>query len=365
MGVLRFFWLSSLWPIVSIEVFFLIVQTTTAWTTTVRTYPPSLSKTTPLNDEQCKRYAQRLGLDTDALQQGGASASKLRDLTEAHLSRIPFDNLRVFGADENAPLSMQPQSVANALIDRQRGGVCFELNGLFGNFLNRLGYDVTHVPASFLEFDKQLGEFKDSPHLFLTVNDEMGQRWLVDVGMGSTSPIHPLALVMNQEQHTPEGMRSRLVEHSPTQTRLEIYDCREEHWLPRVEFSTHAMTNDQASSSATSSTTTTTTFQQSHLKNIETQTTSLEDKAMQYEDSLEDVFAEGSDFRRMPVVVKLTRTEMVALVGSQLKVTHKRHGTDIEATTYDCKNVEEVRRILEMEFGIPWAETDQLTVPGL
>ena len=83
----------------------------------------------------CSRYEKRFGLDF-SLREGKPCADKLRLLTELRLEKGSFDNLRLHGA-ANTPVSMDSSALAHQLIDRRRGGLCFELNCLFAELCLR------------------------------------------------------------------------------------------------------------------------------------------------------------------------------------------------------------------------------------
>jgi N-hydroxyarylamine O-acetyltransferase len=70
----------------------------------------------------------------------------LRQLVEAHLEKIPFENLAQDGG-KGGPVSLDLETIATKILDRNRGGFCFELNALFAALLEDLGYQVTVVPA--------------------------------------------------------------------------------------------------------------------------------------------------------------------------------------------------------------------------
>jgi N-hydroxyarylamine O-acetyltransferase len=78
-------------------------------------------------------------------------------------------------------------SLVTKLVDRRRGGYCFELNTLFAALLETLGYDVTRCLARV-----RLGDAKSprpETHMVLVVDGE-----LIDVGFGGATPIGPLPI---------------------------------------------------------------------------------------------------------------------------------------------------------------------------
>jgi N-hydroxyarylamine O-acetyltransferase len=109
----------------------------------------------------------------------------LERLQRAHMTKIPFENLDVFA--RRGVRTDDAWAVAK-VIDRQRGGWCFELNGAFAALLDELGYDVSRRAATVF-----FSQAQDLPsHLTLVVTLE-GKRYLVDVGFGD-SFIRPLRL---------------------------------------------------------------------------------------------------------------------------------------------------------------------------
>ncbi len=68
----------------------------------------------------------------------------LTKLKEQHLLHIPFENLDVI--DQN-PIILDTNRFFDKLINKRRGGFCFELNGLFNKLLKEIGFQVKLVPA--------------------------------------------------------------------------------------------------------------------------------------------------------------------------------------------------------------------------
>lgn len=67
----------------------------------------------------------------------------LIDLMCCHLRTVPFENLDCCGT--GTPLSNDLAALYDKIILRRRGGICFELNGLFCALLQTLGYDCYSV----------------------------------------------------------------------------------------------------------------------------------------------------------------------------------------------------------------------------
>jgi N-hydroxyarylamine O-acetyltransferase len=120
------------------------------------------------------------------------TAETLRALQRAHLFTVPFENLdiglkRVIPCDE--------QAAVRKIVERRRGGFCYEMNGAFAWLLRELGYRVTLLSARVARPDGTLGP----EHDHLTLRVDLDEPWLADVGFGD-SFVDPLRLAPGIEQ---------------------------------------------------------------------------------------------------------------------------------------------------------------------
>lgn len=133
------------------------------------------------------RYLARIGFaDTPAV-----DIDSLAAMQRAHALNVPFDALDCYLGN---PVSVDPEDVYPKVVDRRRGGYCYELNGLFGAILAELGFDVTLLAA---RPETPVGLAEPFAHLALLV--ELDRRLLVDVGFGVFS-MQPLDLDARDEQ---------------------------------------------------------------------------------------------------------------------------------------------------------------------
>jgi len=144
-------------------------------------------------------YLGRIGASTPRV----LDAAALADLHRAHLLSVPFENLSIH-LDE--PISLDAADLIGKIVERHRGGFCYELNGAFALLLEALGFEVRRVAARVRGSDG-LGPPFD--HLALVVRGTGGP-WLADVGFGSHSTF-PLRFDSRQEQDDPAG-RFRLAD---------------------------------------------------------------------------------------------------------------------------------------------------------
>lgn len=127
-------------------------------------------------------YLKRINYDGSL----APTAETLRRLQVAHLLAVPFENLSIHSAE---PIILDDDALFRKIVERQRGGFCYELNGLFAALLRALGFEVTMLSAQVA--DAEAGFGPDFDHMALMVT--IGERWLVDVGFGD-SFVEPLLL---------------------------------------------------------------------------------------------------------------------------------------------------------------------------
>ncbi len=136
------------------------------------------------------RYLQRIGYDGDV----GVDFITLRALHRSHMLAIPYENLDV---QLQRPVTIDPHAAFEKIVDRGRGGWCYEMNGVFGLALSAVGFEVTRLAAD--------GSSTDS-HLVLTVQ-LAGTTYVCDVGFAD-GPIDPYPLI--EGSFSQEGFQYRI-----------------------------------------------------------------------------------------------------------------------------------------------------------
>ena len=126
------------------------------------------------------------------------TAETLRNLQVAHLLTVPFENLSIHSGE---PIVLEDNALFSKIVDRRRGGFCYEANGLFAALLPALGFDVAMLAAGVAKSQGGFGPQFDHMTLMVTLTD----RWLADVGFGD-SFLEPLLLDSRDEQV--QGTRS-------------------------------------------------------------------------------------------------------------------------------------------------------------
>lgn len=116
----------------------------------------------------------------------------LRALQVAHLRAVPFENLSIHHAE---PIVLDEEALFTKIVERKRGGFCYECNGVFAGLLRALGFEVAMLGAGVAHREGGFGPNFDHMALMVTLAD----RWLVDVGFGE-SFVEPLLLDSRDEQ---------------------------------------------------------------------------------------------------------------------------------------------------------------------
>lgn len=132
-------------------------------------------------------YLERLGVGCPP----PPTIEGLRDLHAAHLERIPFENLSIHLGEE---ILLEPEALVAKLVDRRRGGFCYELNGAFATLLRALGFDVRLLAASVHD-----GGGIGPPFDHMCLRVDLEEPWLVDVGFGDSFRL-PLRLDSGGDQ---------------------------------------------------------------------------------------------------------------------------------------------------------------------
>lgn len=131
------------------------------------------------------------------------TAEVLRHLHRAHMRNVPFENLDIALGRK---IVCAEDAFVQKIVERRRGGFCYELNGAFAGLLRAIGFEVILLSARVPRDDGSNSPEFD--HLALRV--DLNQPWLADVGFGD-SFLEPLELRSGAE-HSQEGWTYRLVD---------------------------------------------------------------------------------------------------------------------------------------------------------
>lgn len=114
----------------------------------------------------------------------------LKALHRAQHTSMPFEN---FDICLGRSIHLDPESIFEKLVRHQRGGYCFELNGLLLMALKAFGFEARPLLGRVHVSGTPTG--RSHQNTLVSIED---QRWIVDLGFGAESPPMPIPLVYNK-----------------------------------------------------------------------------------------------------------------------------------------------------------------------
>jgi N-hydroxyarylamine O-acetyltransferase len=137
-----------------------------------------------------EQYFQRI----DYQGQAQPDLKTLSALQLGHSLHIPFENFNIL---LDQPILLDKDSLFEKLVRQQRGGYCFEMNGLLKIVLDQIGFHSRSLLARVLLGPSDPATHPQTHQILMVTIDDMD--WLVDVGFGGGGPLLPLPMIMNKE----------------------------------------------------------------------------------------------------------------------------------------------------------------------
>jgi N-hydroxyarylamine O-acetyltransferase len=122
----------------------------------------------------------------------------LSALQKNHLLNVPFENLDIH---YRIPIELKINNIYNKIVLKNRGGFCYELNGLFYELLKSLKFNAIRISARVYDDN---GEYSPEFDHFAIIVNLKDSEYIVDVGFGDFV-FEPLELVLNTVQNDPSG----------------------------------------------------------------------------------------------------------------------------------------------------------------
>ena len=141
-----------------------------------------------------KKYAERINYPGELK----PSLEVLCNLQKAHLLSVPFENLDIHYGN---PIELDINKIFKKIILNRRGGFCYELNGLFFELLNSIGFKTKRISAKVFDEGKGYGPEYDHLAVIVTLDDI---EYLTDVGFGEFT-FGPLQLELGEIQNDERG----------------------------------------------------------------------------------------------------------------------------------------------------------------
>ena len=126
------------------------------------------------------------------------SLEVLQNLQQAHLLSVPFENLDIHTSHK---IKLDISLIYQKIVGGNRGGFCYELNGLFFELLQSIGFGVKMVSARVHKGDDEYGDEFDHMALIVKIGET---EYLADVGFGEFT-MKPLKLIQGIIQKDERG----------------------------------------------------------------------------------------------------------------------------------------------------------------
>lgn len=138
-----------------------------------------------MDTEKVHRYFERIGMEMP--EKIVPNSELLNRLHYMHSISVPYENLDYL-TGKIAPTDAD--TAYRNIVLKHRGGLCLDLNTLFGWLLKELGYGVEYAGADMSD----RSETDIRWHKMLRVTDCDGQKWWCDVARMNSSIKHPLLM---------------------------------------------------------------------------------------------------------------------------------------------------------------------------
>jgi len=127
-------------------------------------------------------YLNRIGYHGDAK----ADIATVTEMMRCQLFTVPFENLDV---QAGKIVSLIPEEIVEKIVSRNRGGYCYEVNGIFAMALEALGIPYQFVAARPMFYPVK----RPKTHMAVVLKVDGGE-WLCDLGFGSYGIRAPMPL---------------------------------------------------------------------------------------------------------------------------------------------------------------------------
>ena len=86
-------------------------------------------------------YLRRIGIEEKEIE---PTLENLKLLQRRHLLNVPFENLDIHW---KRPILLDSDNFYEKVVNKKRGGFCYELNGLFNELLKEIGFQTKIISA--------------------------------------------------------------------------------------------------------------------------------------------------------------------------------------------------------------------------
>ena len=169
-----------------------------------------------------KKYFERTNYNSEI----NAHISTVSEIMRCQLFSVPFENLDV---QAGKIVSLVPEEIVEKILVHNRGGYCYEVNGLFAMALAELGVPYIFVAARPMIYPVR----RPKTHMAIVAEVD-GEKWLIDLGFGSNSIRKPMRLDVTDVEVQQDADRFMLSKTDESKYRLKAFV--EGEWVNQYEF---------------------------------------------------------------------------------------------------------------------------------
>jgi N-hydroxyarylamine O-acetyltransferase len=149
----------------------------------------------------------------------------VREMMQQHLFNIPFENLDV---QAGKIVSLEPEHIVDKIVHQNRGGYCYEVNGLLALALQKMGISCYFTAAHSMTY----GTRRPRTHLVIIAKIE-GNSYLLDTGFGSHGIRLPMDLSATNQTIVQDGNTYKLEKKGSD---FNLHALVHDTWLPQYSF---------------------------------------------------------------------------------------------------------------------------------
>jgi len=143
-----------------------------------------------------ERYLARIGMEKTGVR---PDLAWLKLLQRQHLLDVPFENLDIHW---KRPILLDTGAFYRKIVEGDRGGFCYELNGLFNELLREIGFETRLLSARVGDGQGNFSPEYDHAAILVIIGE---MQYIADVGFGAFSA-GPLTLETDVEQTDAAGI---------------------------------------------------------------------------------------------------------------------------------------------------------------
>ena len=131
-----------------------------------------------------QKYFDRIGFDGEARN----DIATITEIMRCQLFSVPFENLDV---QAGKIVSLIPEEIVDKILENNRGGYCYEVNGIFAMALQAMDIPYQLVAARPMFYPVK----RPKTHMVIVLKAD-GEEWLCDLGFGSYGIRAPMNMRM-------------------------------------------------------------------------------------------------------------------------------------------------------------------------